>query len=129
MLIHNGFNESAYAYCDRCGITALFDGWSPKAPRDVEVGWHGPLTPAAARLTRRCACGGQFSGEASPRCPHCCAPLSPERATVYIEANAPGASDGWSWQRTWQGLYAVVIDDRIAHDPWRDANSQEAATD
>jgi len=27
-LIHNGFNDSAYGYCDLCGCTLLLSGWS-----------------------------------------------------------------------------------------------------
>ena len=30
MLIHNGFNDSAFAYCDSCGMTALFDRGVPR---------------------------------------------------------------------------------------------------
>jgi hypothetical protein len=28
-LIHNGFSESAYAYCNQCSFTVLLSGWHP----------------------------------------------------------------------------------------------------
>jgi transcription elongation factor Elf1 len=37
-LIHNGFNESAYAYCGTCGMTALLDGW--QMPSSIAVPLH-----------------------------------------------------------------------------------------
>jgi hypothetical protein len=41
-LIHNGFNDSAYAYCDTCGSTALLDGLesSEGHPDAVASGHH-----------------------------------------------------------------------------------------
>ncbi|HUQ86416.1 MAG TPA: hypothetical protein VM096_02590 [Vicinamibacterales bacterium] len=117
-LIHNGFNESAFAYCDQCGITALFDGWSSSAPKDISIGLHGPITPEAEVRAAACACGGHFLATAAPRCPACHATLSAEKAADYIERNARGTSKGWRWQRNWRGLYAIVIEDRLASDPW-----------
>lgn len=32
-LIHNGFADTAYAYCDRCGMTALLSGWLQIFPK------------------------------------------------------------------------------------------------
>jgi hypothetical protein len=32
-LINNGFSDSAYAYCDACGLTVLLDGW--KLPKGL----------------------------------------------------------------------------------------------
>jgi hypothetical protein len=36
-LIHNGFNDSAHAYCDRYGPTALFSGWCKTGGRVFEI--------------------------------------------------------------------------------------------
>lgn len=36
-LVHNGFNDSAYAYCDTCGMTALLSGWSKKIPEGLNL--------------------------------------------------------------------------------------------
>jgi hypothetical protein len=118
MLIHNGFNDSAYGYCGRCGTTALFDASSTAVPQGVEVGFHGPLRAEAESLVAPCVCGGRFRGAASPRCPHCSAELSAEVSTAFIERNALGTAKGWRWQRSWQGLYAIVIDNRVVKDPW-----------
>src|ERR1700682_483194 len=114
MLIHNGFNECAYGYCDRCGITALFDQWSPLVPQGIEVGFHGPLTPDAEKLARPCGCGGQFRGSAAPRCPHCAVELSAQHATDHIERNAPGTASGWCWQQTNGADAPVVSRDHVA---------------
>lgn len=34
-------------------------------------------------------------------------PSSAEKATAWIEANAPGTKKGWRWQRNWIGTYAI----------------------
>lgn len=117
-LIHNGFNESAYAYCDQCGVTAFFGRYSAAVPKDVNIGFHGPLRPDAERYVRPCTCGGWFRGSAAPRCPHCAAELSARACAAFIERNAPGTAEGWRWQRSWQGVYAIVIGDREVEDPW-----------
>ena len=116
-LIHNGFNDSVYAYCDQCGITALFNMY--QVPKVIDAGSHGPITPAAEELTRPCDCGGHFRRGASPRCNHCKAILSAERAADYIERNAPGWAKGWRWQRSWNGAYAIVIEGRFVDGTWR----------
>ena len=121
MLIHNGFNDSAFAYCDSCGMTALFFTWS--APQDTDIGRYGPITPYVDERAERCTYGGRFLGSAAPRCPSCRQPLSAERAAEYIERYAPAAPDGWRWQRSWQGLYAIVIEGRFLNDPWHDSGA------
>jgi hypothetical protein len=127
-LIHTGFNDSAYGYCDRCGTTALFSASSDAAPSGIDVGFHGPIRAGAERFVLPCACGGQFRGTAVPRCPHCVGELSANASAEYIERNAPGTAGGWRWQRSWQGLYAIVIDDRLVENPWRPATAGQQAT-
>ncbi len=117
-LIHNGFNDSAFAYCDQCGSTALLDGWNEGIPESVEFKVHGPVNPTAEALLQPCSCGGRFLASASPRCPHCSAPLSAEEARSYIEASAPGAQEGWRWQGNWDGMYCIIIEDRLVKDNW-----------
>ena len=36
ILIHNGFNDTAYFYCDSCGTTALLDIYNENYPEKVE---------------------------------------------------------------------------------------------
>ena len=118
-LIHNGFNDSNFAYCTACGVTALLSGWATNIPSGISLGsTYGPVPPELERLLAPCACGGQFSGSASPRCPKCRVPLSAMDATSYIEAQAPGTKGGWRWQRTWKGLYCLVIEGHVVNDPW-----------
>ena len=118
-LVHNGFNDSAHAYCDRCGMTALFSAWSSRSPKDINVGLHGPITRDAEARVDPCECGGKFRGTAGPRCPYCGEPLSAEKAAVYIEGDAPGTRKGWRWQQTWLGLYAMILEHRVVNDPWQ----------
>jgi hypothetical protein len=117
-LIHNGFNETAYAYCDSCGRTAFLDPWFSRIPPDAQLKIHGAINMEAEPLLAHCDCGGAFRADASPRCPQCQAQLSAEAATAYIEANAPGTAKGWRWQRSWSGLYCIVIEGRSAQNPW-----------
>jgi hypothetical protein len=117
-LIHNGFNDSAFAYCDRCGCSASLSGWYKAIPPAAHFRAHGPVTPDTEVLLQGCRCGGRFCATASPRCPHCNHELSAESATSYIEANAQGTAKGWKWQRSWQGLYSIVVDGRAVSDVW-----------
>lgn len=41
-------------------------------------------------------------------------------AATWIEADAPGAKRGWRWQRSWRGLYCIIIEDRVVFDNWKD---------
>jgi hypothetical protein len=50
-LIHNGFNESSYAYCDSCGTTLLLDGW--RTPKRVQMLLHQNISPEIEALLAR----------------------------------------------------------------------------
>jgi hypothetical protein len=117
-VFHAGFSELAYAYCERCGQTALFDGWSPKVPPTARTSRHQAISPGLEPLVAPCACGGRFLANASPRCPSCGEALSADAAAEWIELNAEGTKRGWRWQRSWTGLYCIVIDGRSVKDPW-----------
>lgn len=118
-LIHNGFADTAYAYCDRCGLTTLVGGWDdtgkpPAAPLRI----HGPILVDTEPWLQNCRCGGHFREEASPRCPACHQSLSPDAATTWIERNAPGTKGGWRWQRSWTGMYCIVINGQCISNNW-----------
>ena len=119
-LVHNGFNDSSYAYCDACGMTALLDGW--KVPADIRLSLHQSIMPEIEPLLVPCECGGTFRTEASPRCPNCRETLSAVRAADYIEPQAEGTKKGWRWQRAWKGLYCIIIEDRVVRDVWKASN-------
>jgi hypothetical protein len=113
-LINNGFNESWYAYCDHCGATAILDLYCSEAP---EL-WRGKMIqgrvpPEIEPHLQPCSCGGRFVAAAAPRCPHCDQALSPIAAAPWIEKDAPGAKKGWLWQKSWDGLYCIVIERRL----------------
>ncbi len=116
---HSGFGDCAYAYCDKCGATAILNTYSKKVPRGVEVDFGQALDPKLEPLLDRCKCGGSFKSGASPRCPTCHRELSAEAATTFLEANAPGTKKGWRWQRDWTGLYCIIINDNWVEDNWK----------
>jgi hypothetical protein len=107
-LLHCGFGECCYGYCERCGNTAILSGWSKQWPKDVKC--TQAEMPAEMELhLRPCECRGRFAKGASPRCPHCKQSLSADKAAEWIEAQSPGVRKGWRWQRNWHGLYCVVV--------------------
>ena len=118
-LLHNGFGDTTFAYCDSCGRTALMSAWYPHVPPEAQLKIHGAVNIEAESLLAHCECGGEFHALASPRCPKCHAKLSAEAATAYIEANALGTAKGWRWQHSWQGLYCIVVEGRSIENPWQ----------
>jgi hypothetical protein len=120
-LIHNGFNETAYAYCERCGATGFIDAWRSDIPPTANFKAHGPISAETEVLIAPCSCGGRFRANAEPRCVSCHAPLSAQAATSWLEAQAPGTKDGWRWQRSWSGLYALVVAGRSVQLVWAES--------
>ena len=117
-LIHNGFNDSTYAYCDSCGGTAVLNLLTAEQRLGRLPDLVVPIPDDLAHHLAPCACGGRFVAEAVPRCPTCREALSPKSAGAWIEHNAPGARQGWRWQQSWNGLYAIVIGENEVSDPW-----------
>ncbi len=116
-LLHNGFNESTYAYCNECGMLAILSAW--KVPTGIKLNAQQMIEPEIESYLAPCQCGGQFKAGASPRCPHCHIPLSTDKATKWIEANAPGTAKGWKWQRSWTGIYPISIEKHYVHECWK----------
>ena len=85
-LIHSGFNESAYAYCDQCGETCLLDLW--RLPSTVERMDQGIIPESLEPLLVSCKCGGAFRKEASPRA-NCNSNLSAERGENSLKLMQP----------------------------------------
>jgi hypothetical protein len=111
-LIHSGFNNCWYAYCDRCGMTAILDFWDRRRPKLVDCPEHQAICAAMEPYLAPCACGVAFRRDASPRCPSCNEALSAGAAASYIEH---GRTD-WRWQRSWTALYCIVIGEKVVHD-------------
>jgi hypothetical protein len=118
-LVHNGFGDSAFAYCDRCGCEASLSCWHQGIPPEAHLKVHGPVNPEAEGLLQPCYCGGAFRANASPRCPHCKSVLSADSARIYLEANAAGTSKRWRWQGSWSGIYSLIVEDLWVQDNWR----------
>ena len=120
-LIHNGLNDTCYAYCGTCGTCALFD--YPYQKPECQPHWQNAL-PASSELlafAKRCDCGGIFDANAIPRCPHCFAALSATELTPAIETASFGTSVDWGCQGSWDGPYSFVTNGRLTENPWRKA--------
>lgn len=111
-LIHNGFNDSAYACCNQCSFTVLLCGWHLAAQR-VKLEIHERITTDIEGLLKPCPCGAVFRASADPKCPHCARPLSAAKATIFIQRNAPWRSEGMA-------LAAIVVGS-LLHHPEREA--------
>jgi hypothetical protein len=118
-IIHNGFNDSAYAYCDSCSMVCILSGYFAKIPKNAHLKIHRNITPDIESYLQPCPCGGHFKSGVSPRCPTCKGLLSAELAATYIEANAPGTVKGWRWQRSWTELYSLTIANQVVYDNWK----------
>ena len=118
LLFHNGFNESAYAYCDKCGKTAVLSGWFDAIPAGANLKIHQKISAEIEPYLKPCECGGHFTQDASPRCPRCLSELSAIEATDFIERNALGTEKGWRWQQNWDGIYCVAIEDNVVNNNW-----------
>jgi hypothetical protein len=117
-LVHNGFNNTSYGYCDTCGCTAFFDTYRA-GPQGVRPEPYRKIHRDVESYLRPCACGGQFTARASPRCPRCREELSAVAAAAWIEGNAPGTAKGWRWQMNWDDLYCIVVESRSVDNPWK----------
>jgi hypothetical protein len=113
---HSGFGECVFAYCDACGKTAILSLWDKRMPSLPKCPGQQEICSAMEAFIEPCDCGGRFKRGSAPRCPHCNRPLSAELATSYIEFNAPGTKKGWRWQRSWSGLYCIVVEDKRIND-------------
>jgi hypothetical protein len=125
-LVHNGFNESSYAYCDTCGKVCVLWVSPPHIPEHYRKYFRKTFVPMGRNITKemesfieKCPCGGNFKHDASPRCPTCNGQLSAEAAREYIERNALGTKAGWKWQGNWDDIDAIVIENNIIQDSWK----------
>jgi len=118
-IVHNGFNDSTFAYCAKCGTTALLNLANLEKRLATMPKLVVPISAEIENLLSPCPCGGRFRGSAPARCPSCRQPLSAELAASWIEGNAPGTARGWRWQRRWAGLYALIVGEQVVFDSWK----------
>jgi hypothetical protein len=104
-------------------MTADLDLWSTALPKLPTGTLRQQVIPEEMEpFLKPCPCGGRFSSHAAPRCPRCSQVISADEAATWIEKNAPGTSSGWRWQRSWSGLYCIVIENRVIHDNFAEAD-------
>jgi hypothetical protein len=121
-LYHSGFGDFSYAYCDRCGMTAILSYWSKPMPKMAPgcLPYQG-ICAELEEYLEPCPCGGAFKKGSHPRCPSGNRPLSAQVATSYIEKNAPGTKKGWRWQGNWRETYCMVVGDKEIQANFRSA--------
>jgi hypothetical protein len=119
-LMHNGFNDSAYAYCDSCEYSVSLNGRHKGIPVGARLQIHKRIAKDVEPFLKPCPCGGTFRADVSPKCPHCHQSLSPVVAKAYLEANAAGTSKGWRWQENWSDIYSIIIDTKCVTDWWKE---------
>lgn len=111
-LWHSGFGDTAYAYCDECGMLALLNLSNEQVSALPPLtSQYGEIDQKWEALLQSCPCGGHFRKGASPRCPFCNEKLSAMHAAEHIETQALGAGKDWHWQNDWNGIYCIAIDD------------------
>ncbi len=89
MLLHAGFGDFSYAYCDCCGMLAAF-AYTVQRSREPAANLPNRNQVIDARLgsliLRPCSCGGHFRKGASPRCVYCNSPLSADMRQATLSA-------------------------------------------
>lgn len=122
-VLHAGFDDSEFLYCDHCHRVAVLNIYSGRstALRDLaQAGlWTWRDSPGARSqieaLLAPCECGGHFTFDAVPRCPHCRDPLILDSVLSQLDAR------GW-WKQGWRGVYCLItaggrVDDPLAGVP------------
>jgi hypothetical protein len=112
MLLHAGFGDFSYAYCDGCGTLAALAYTNRELATLPATMIRNEEIPASWEpFLRPCSCGGTFRKGAAPRCVYCNSILSAEYAGSHIEKNSAGAVRGWRWQQNWSDTYCLVIEE------------------
>jgi hypothetical protein len=78
-IIHSGFNDSGFLYCDKTGDLLT---WSSFDKKYIElIGQTQPWQLSTKQKAiiesslKACDCGGRFLFSATPRCPNCNSPI------------------------------------------------------
>ena len=124
-LIHNGFNESAYAYSESDPYVAILSRWT--VPEGIPVPNHGKITVTHEKFLKESPAGGHFTSEAVPRCPNCGKSIDAEAARQYIEGVPDRGPRGWQWQGNWKGIYCIVFEDYLINDNWGSNSTEQGA--
>ena|SRR5690348_16064586 len=125
--VHNGFNQSFYAYCSGCGSTAILDFWGTPLTHHPAVAKlvGGAIPNEIEGLLEPCSCGSRFCTSARPRCPHCDHELLPRAAGACEAASQPQRTRR-DWPLTWNPaqVYCVIINDKVVYNPFKHLNSR-----
>lgn len=125
--IHNGFNNSFYAYCSGCGTTAILDFYGTPLTQHPAVAKliAGEIPKQVEDLLKPCTCGSRFLPGARPRCPNCAHELLP-RAGANDYASAGSQRKARGWPLTWNPaqIYCVIINDRVVYNPFNHTGTE-----
>src|SRR5262245_17088135 len=56
-LVHNGFNDSAYSYCNSCGRASILSGWYDKIPAVAKLKLHHAIPETTEPHLEKCEYG------------------------------------------------------------------------
>ena len=74
-IIHSGFDDTGFMYCDKCGDILTWDAYDPNYEAIVgdKLPWmlNDDEKIRVEKAVISCDCGGNFKFEAKPRCPKC----------------------------------------------------------
>lgn len=118
-VLHAGFDDSEFLYCDRCFRIALLSIYSRSA--DILLRLAVPALwswreSAASRIEieaslRGCECGGRFTFDAVPKCFNCQSVLPLETILEAFGAH------GW-WGVGWRGFYCLIQEEHLVQNPY-----------
>ncbi len=134
---HSGFSDEHFFYCDRCGITAVVEWYTKEYQQFYKEHIEPSYDPSSVgdlakfeehtRKTRAvlsqhlqpCPCGGRYSVDAIPRCPHCRKAMEWDKVFDQIaEAFRARGYHPENLEGGWHGVTCFVFDGRVIVDPW-----------
>jgi putative hemolysin len=121
--IHNGFDNSFYAYCSGCGTTAILDFYGTPLTQHPAVAKlpTGEIPQEIEYLLQSCSCGSRFQAGAKPRCPRCAHELLPRAGANGGSSSVAPQRRNAGWPLTWNPaqIYCIFINDKVVNNPFR----------
>lgn len=117
-LIHNGFNDSAYAYCDTCGCVAssLLGREPPTASRFASTA-RLPRTSSGTLIDVAAGVSFELKHRRDARIADTHSRLMSPPDILRRMRQGP-RKDG-AGNVNWQGLYCIIVEGRSIKAPWK----------
>lgn len=140
---HSGFGDEIFFYCAKCGMVAVihtysrqmsegkfyekhnlmkqYNGQNEKSVLAFENNFKKMKVDISSRLNK-CFCGGQFTAEAIPRCPHCGKELEWDKIIDEIDKNSGrGGQPRFRecLKKGWHDVYYFVFNGKQVNNNWK----------